>query len=80
MKWPIVISASLLVSGCAPSEIPWFKEETQIRGIDFVHYSGFDGRPLMPEMMGGGVALVDLDGDDDLDLSLIHISEPTSPY
>ncbi len=72
MKWQLITCASLLMSGCTPSEIPWFKEETQIRGIDFVHHSGFDGRPLMPEMMGGGVALVDIDGDDDLDLYLVQ--------
>ena len=62
----------LMNYGCAPSDSVWFTEEAKQRGIDFVHHSGYDGRPMMPEMMGGGVALADLDGDDDLDLYLVQ--------
>jgi len=62
----------ILVCGCAPSEAPWFTEEANKRGIDFVHHTGYDGRPMMPEMVGGGVALADLDGDSDLDLYLVQ--------
>ena len=64
--------AILLLSGCSQSEAPWFSEEARERGVDFVHHSGFDGRPMMPEMMGGGVALADLDGDGDLDAYLVQ--------
>ena len=62
----------LITCGCTPSETPWFSEEATARGIDFVHHSGYDGRPMMPEMVGGGVALADLDGDNDLDLYLVQ--------
>ena len=62
----------MLSWGCSPSETPWFSEEAQERGIDFHHHSGFDGRPMMPEMMGGGVALADVDGDGDLDAYLVQ--------
>ena len=64
--------AVLMICGCAPPETPWFSEQTSERGIDFVHHSGFDGRPMMPEMVGGGVALADLDDDGDLDLYLVQ--------
>ena len=69
------VLCALLVGACAPpdeAQSPWFSEEAALRGVDFVHHSGFDGRPLMPEMMGGGVALVDVDGDADLDLYLVQ--------
>ena len=62
----------LLISGCAPPEPRWFSEEAAGRGIDFTHHSGFDGRPMMPEMIGGGAALADVDGDSDLDLYLVQ--------
>ena len=60
------------ISGCSQSDAQWFDDEAAERGIDFVHHSGYDGRPMMPEMIGGGVALADLDGDDDLDLYLVQ--------
>ena len=71
---PFLACSGLVVmaTGCAPDEPTWFTEEARERGVDFVHHSGFDGRPMMPEMMGGGVALADLDGDDDLDLYLVQ--------
>ncbi|MYJ74164.1 MAG: VCBS repeat-containing protein, partial [Gammaproteobacteria bacterium] len=68
--WVLVGPVSL--GGCSGSETAWFSEEAHERGIDFVHHSGFDGRPMMPEMMGGGVALADLDGDGDLDAYLVQ--------
>ena len=51
---------------------PWFVDETAERGVDFVHRSGHEERYLFPELMGGGVALLDKDGDGDLDLFLVQ--------
>ena len=68
----LAYSFVVVIAACGSSETPWFSEEAKQRGVDFVHHSGFDGRPMMPEMMGGGVALVDLDGDSDLDLYLVQ--------
>ena len=43
-----------------------------VRGIDFQHESGFDGTPMLPDIVGGGAALVDVDGDGDLDAYLVQ--------
>jgi len=51
---------------------PWFAEEAGERGLAFVHRSGHDERYLMPEIMGGGAALFDLEGDGDLDAFLVQ--------
>jgi len=58
---------------------PWFVDEARERGIDFVHRSGHDERYFFPELMGGGVALFDKDGDDDLDLFLVQSGSLTAP-
>jgi hypothetical protein len=46
-----------------------FTDVTQSAGIDFVRTDGADGRKLLPETMGGGVAVADFDGDGSLDLA-----------
>ncbi len=51
---------------------PWFADEAAPRGLDFRHVSGFEGRHLMPEIVGGGAALADVDGDGDLDAYLVQ--------
>jgi hypothetical protein len=51
---------------------PWLAEVAQARGIDFVHRSGHSGRHLFPEIFGGGAALLDADGDGDLDAYLVQ--------
>jgi hypothetical protein len=83
----------LLLAGCdggapagappaaAPGGSPWLREAARERGLVFEHASGHRERYWMPEIMGGGVALFDPDGDGDLDAYLVQsgrLGEPGS--
>ena len=63
----------------APGAEAWFMDETAARGVDFVHRSGHGERFFFPELMGGGVALFDKDGDGDLDLLMVRSGTLTGP-
>ena len=41
-----------------------FTDVTAKAGIDFHHFDGASGKKLLPETMGGGVAVIDFDNDD----------------
>ena len=58
-------------------EVPMpFAEVSKAWGIDFVHDSGATGEKLMPETLGGGVSIADLDGDERPDLIFVDGSQP----
>ncbi len=80
----------LCAAGCsqpsrdaAPSPAPggpaWFEEIAAARGLTFVHRSGHETRHLLPEIMGGGAAFFDLDGDGHLDLLLVQSGRISAP-
>ncbi len=49
-----------------------FTDITTAAGIRFRHQNGAYGEKLLPESMGGGVAFVDFDGDDQPDLLFVN--------
>ena len=63
----------------APTGPPWFEEVAASRGINFLHRSGHETRHPLPEIMGGGAALFDMDGDRDLDLLLVQSGSIAAP-
>ena len=62
-----------------PAEVPAvpasgsirFEDVTGAWGVDFRRTGGADGRRFLPETMGGGVAVWDVDRDGDLDLLFV---------
>ena len=59
----------------APTPVPVpsirFEERAAELGVDFVHVNGAQGKKWMPETMGGGVAVLDYDGDTRPDLLFV---------
>ena len=51
---------------------PIFRDVAVDTGLDFSHFIGSSGAYYLPEIMGAGVALVDYDADDDLDIYLLQ--------
>jgi hypothetical protein len=57
----------------SPTPLPAvrFEEKARESGIDFTHVTGARGDKWMPETMGGGVAVLDYDGDGRPDLLFV---------
>jgi hypothetical protein len=55
-----------------------FREAAGESGLRFQHFTGATGQYYLPEIMGSGVALLDYDGDGDVDVFLVQgtILEP----
>lgn len=79
----LCLLALLVVGGCATEPIPQpaeylFEEVASKRGVLFNHKSGATGDMLLPEIMGGGVAIADLNGDSYLDIYFVQSGEHNS--
>jgi hypothetical protein len=68
--------ALALIAGAALADqvatSPIFVDEAASSGLDFVHFNGMSGEFYFPEMTGQGGALLDFDGDGDLDAYLVQ--------
>jgi len=86
-NWSVIVSLSVGASAVpavgqeSAAAGPWFSEEAGRRGIVFLHDSGHREAFRMPECIAGGCALVDVDGDGDLDAYLVQSGslEPGEP-
>jgi hypothetical protein len=59
-------------SALPTSDDGWFHDVTEVSGLVFTHDAGLLPEKHLPETMGAGAALVDLDEDGDLDAYLVQ--------
>ena len=78
-----------VLSGCGTDEEspitppaappPPFIEVAQTHGLNFTYHSGHEIEHYLPEITAGGVALFDMDKDDDLDVYMVQAGNLLDP-
>lgn len=71
MQLSIILLTSI-VAAQDQAPAPWFTEIGEAAGFSFSHVSGARGEYWFPEIMGGGVGLLDYDGDGLLDIYCVQ--------
>lgn len=76
MKWWLPLALMVFVVACdsvsTDQKSIRLIDEAKERGLEFIYESGATEMRQLPEIMGGGVALVDTDDDGDLDVYLVQ--------
>jgi len=66
-------------NAAAPTATIWFEDVSETSGLDFRHVSAPTRRFQFPEILGGGVALLDFDGDGRLDIYCVQSGDLQQP-
>jgi hypothetical protein len=74
----VLTPLALVISLAMAQSSPIFDEVAADTGLAFTYQNGAAGQLYIPEVMGAGAALIDHDGDGDLDVVLLQ-GHPLSP-
>ena len=82
VQQPFTVALCALLSACGQDSSKsstsgnWFTNIAADSGITFTHISGASESFFLPEIMGGGVALFDVENDGDLDIYFVQSGGP----